>query len=143
MITVDWMICARGTSIDRETGALTLFGIIDGISVLSFPLILHDFNVAIAMRRESSDPESVSARLRILQAGTQIVDGEVDAIFQGKLRATALLEINGLILVKPGPLELELRFNGDLKSRTSFEVTGGHPSLKEREVKTVEGILAR
>ncbi len=63
----DAVLCARGVSIDRESGAMTIFQIIDGMQATGFPVLLQDFSVVVILERNPDELPQVPLLLQILR----------------------------------------------------------------------------
>lgn len=131
MISVEWLIIARGASIDRETGAVTIFGISDGLTANSFPVVIQYLSLVTLLRRKGGDDEKAEARLRIVHNGKKLFEAPVPIEFQGKLAHHLVLGLNGVVFPSPGQAEFSLMLDSRTLGKYTIIVAGPPAAIDE------------
>lgn len=124
MISVQWLVIARGASIDRETGAVTIFAISDGFTANSFPVVIQHLSLVTLLRRKEGDDEKAEARLRIIHNGRKLFESPVSIEFQGKLATHLVLGLNGLVFPSPGEADFLLMLGSRTMGKYTIIVAG-------------------
>jgi hypothetical protein len=107
----DAILCARGTSIDRETGALTIFQIIDGMEATGFPVLLQHTSVVVILEREEDEPPQTQCTLQILLDENLIMNEPVNINFGAARRHRQAINVQGLVVQSPGTVFVKIRHN--------------------------------
>lgn len=122
MITNEWMLCARGGSIDKGSGELTLFAIVTGIKPHAFPLLIQHITVASCQRRELRDPDKLNARFKASHNDNTLLDQNVTIEFEKKSIHQLAINLQGIILDKPGALIFELIVGRKVLGRCRIDI---------------------
>ncbi len=107
----DAVLCARGVSIDRDSGALTIFQIIDGMQATGFPVLLQDFSVIVILERGADEPQQVPILLQILRDDDLIMNEQVTIDFGPALRHRQAINLQGIVIQSPGTVFIKVRHN--------------------------------
>lgn len=128
MLVAEWVIVAKGLSIDRDTNTLTAFGILSGIRVENFPLLMQQLSVGVLLRREESDPDSFDIKLLINHNKAKLFEGGVPVKFGGKASNQIAINLHGLVI--PGPGAVTFSIMHKKKRLGSFELRVDGPSAE-------------
>ncbi len=101
---INWMIVSKGSSLDRDSGELSIFSVMSGSAAAGFPLFLPQVVVVVSLTRESTDPEIADATVRVMLGDQELVRGAVGVDFQGSKNTHTILNIQGLVLPEAGNL---------------------------------------
>ena len=107
----DAILCARGTSIDRDTGALTIFQIIDGMEATGFPVLLQHTSVVVILEREEDEPSQTQCILQILLDENLLLNEAVTMNFGPARRHRQAINVQGLVVQQPGTVYVKIRHN--------------------------------
>lgn len=124
MITLEWMLVARGVSIDRESGSMTIFGVINAIRGEGFPIFVQHLTIAGLLRRKPSDAKRATVKLVISHGGQDIFEGDMAVDFQDKLNNQFTMNFQGLVVPGPGDVEFELKIGSRTLGTYSLAVAG-------------------
>jgi hypothetical protein len=112
MIAPEWMICAKGSALDRATGTVSIFEVLEGILAQGFPLFIQQLSVIVALKREHQDPETYNAQLNVTMGGQIIFEAPVDINFQGALKTKCIFTMQGVQIPSAGECVFRLSFPG-------------------------------
>lgn len=94
---------AQSSSVDNQTGRLSLFHILEQVQVTAFPSSLSLTLVGV-FAKDADEPDDQSVRLKVELGDTVVFDSPVAISFRGKLRNRVLTAMNGLGVPGPGAL---------------------------------------
>jgi len=120
----DAILCARGTSIDRESGALTIFQIIDGMEATGFPVMLQHTSVVVILEREENEPAQAECILQILLDENLLLNEPVTINFGQARRHRQAINVQGLVVQAPGTVYVKIRHDNKDLGVYRFPVTG-------------------
>jgi hypothetical protein len=130
MITLEWTILAQGYSIDRETGSVSIFRMIDEITLpnavpdhqpaapvpITMPVnMLHQWT-----RSDAESGAGISARVKILDPGrNQLAEAALVIAFDNALKARTVATLAAMPFTVPGDYRIvtELEKNGAWEER--------------------------
>jgi hypothetical protein len=128
----DAVLCARGVSIDRDTGALTIFQIIDGMQATGFPVLLQDFSVIVILERSADEPAQVPVLLQILRDDDLLLQEQVAIDFGPALRHRQAINLQGIVIQSPGIVYIKIRHNNADLGVYRFPVAASSPAALRR-----------
>lgn len=104
-------VCSDTISLDKATNLVSLFGIIDGISALTFPHSLSSLAMLFILKREDSDDEQADGRVTLTfhPSDPKAKPSEKGQIpvnfdFEGKSKLRVLIRSSGITIEGPGAL---------------------------------------
>ena len=119
----DAVLCARGVSIDRESGALTIFQIIDGMQATGFPVLLQHIAVVVILERAADEPQETECLLQIFNEENLLLNEQVKVNFGQALRHRQAINVEGLVVQTPGTIYIKIRHNNADLGMYRFPVT--------------------
>ena len=117
------LLCAKDFSVDQASNLLSAFGIWEEGTSPSFPVLLVPFSVMATFERQDTEPEIQEIRLKVKVSGQEILSQPVQVSFQGKPRMRLITQLNGLPVMVPGLVEVDLMKNGTRLGKYSFPMT--------------------
>ena len=102
-------VCSESATIDVRTNTLSVFHIMEEVNAANFPFLLQKFSVVVVLSRTEDEPQNPDFRVRIRLGDQELFDGPVAIGFQHHLRARAIADFFGLVIVAPGDLGVEAR----------------------------------
>lgn len=105
MITANWVLVARGATIDRDSNQMSIFGVVGDLNAEGFPLLLGDIAVCASFRREASDPSEYKIDLKCRYDSKLLFSGSALVNFQDKFANNLVVSIKGVIVHGPGKME--------------------------------------
>jgi hypothetical protein len=140
MIAAEWMLCARGASIDRDSGALTVFGIADAMKPSEYPFAIQQMSVVCRVKRQETDGAIVEAKLRITLNGKILFETPFVLDFESKPSSNLVIGLNGLVVPAPGEVQFSLLLGSRTLVKTSFSAIQLEPVLtKETATAPADG----
>lgn len=130
---ITWVIVAKDSVIDRDTGELSLFGIIPGLVPIGLPLFIPQVAVAAYIRRAKGEPETVQATLTIYLQGNELFKMPVNVDFQGRMGSYIVSTLRGLLVSEPGTLIFEYSATGIATQTCEVDVDAPFPTAKPIE----------
>lgn len=124
MITVPWLLAARGVSLDRDSGYLSLFSVLSGVNAENFPLFFPQLVIVALMRREKSDPPEGKCVLTLFGRDEKIFDSEIVYDFKDKFNNQLMAQFQGLVVGASGDLRIELRLKKKLLASYIVNING-------------------
>lgn len=103
-------VCSDAVSLDKATNLVSLFGIIDGISALTFPHSLSNLAMLFMIKKEAGDRKGatgqVSLSFQLTGSDDEVQKGStpVKFDFEGMSKLRVLIRSNGITLEGPGTL---------------------------------------
>jgi hypothetical protein len=119
----DAVLCARGVSIDRDTGALSIFQIIDGMEATGFPVLIPTVSVICILERSADEAAQQTCQLQILQDTTIVVNEQVQIDFGPALRHRQSITVQNVVIQSPGTIYVKFRHNNADLGVYRFPVT--------------------
>jgi hypothetical protein len=106
MITCKLLLVARGVVRDAESGAISVFNILEGIQAFGFPMFLQQLDVVALFERVGEDPARHEVRFRASIGDETLVEIPLAIDFQDKLRNRSMVHIQGIVVPHPGVLRV-------------------------------------
>lgn len=100
--------CCNECLIDGRTNQVSLINILEEISAPSFPATHARLNVLVVLERSLSEPSTVTCPLTIKNGSQILLNSHLTFQFQQFLRTRAIADLQGLPILTPGKLEIEL-----------------------------------
>ena len=107
----DAVLCARGISVDRDTGALTIFQIIDGMEATGFPVLLQNVAIVVILERAADEPAQTQCLLQILQDENLLLNEQVNVDFGPAVRHRQTINVQNIVIQSPGTVFVKVRHN--------------------------------
>jgi hypothetical protein len=111
-MNAQWMICCRGASLDKESGNLSLFELLDTVNAPMFPLFVQDMVVAVKFTKSGKE-KSGNCRIVIEQGKVNLFDKEITVDFGEKPNAHLIARLRGLVVPQAG----EVQFKAESEKR--------------------------
>ena len=99
---VELAICAESAVLDQTTNKLSLFGIVEELSGAGFPGFIPNVFFVLFLKRKKSEPEKLDFKISVELNGTSFFSAPFSMSFQGKLRARAIANLQGVPIAGPG-----------------------------------------
>jgi hypothetical protein len=122
-------VCSDTVSLDKATNSVSLFGIVDGISALTFPHSLPNLAMLFIVKKEGNEAEKgvghAALTFRPNDEQAEIEKGQVPVNFdfEGKQRLRVLIRSGGITVEEPGTLISRLWNKDILMGEWSIDVT--------------------
>jgi len=115
------VVCALSVSIDQRSNSLSLFNIIEELNVPAFPFAIPYMALAIMLTKTADEPsEPRNLNLRCQLEGEQLFRGALAANFQQHLRVRLVVDIQALVVPRPGLLHVSV--NEDDRELGAWEI---------------------
>jgi len=132
VITGVQLAVAETAIVDEVTRKVTLINVLSDMEAPDFPLFLPLIVVLAQFRRETAADGDFEGKLTIALSGEALTTESVRAEFRERNGASLLLRIGGLVLTKPGLLQITVEGNLDSGPMSCDFVVGksGPPSVR-------------
>jgi len=114
---INWMIVSKGSSLDRDTGELSIFSVLSAIGAAGFPVFLPQVVVVVSLTREATDPEIANATVVVALGDNELARGPIEVDFQGARHTHTILRIQPVVVPAAG--NLTFTFDADGIGHTS------------------------
>jgi hypothetical protein len=117
-----FVIASESMALDRVSHKLSIFNIIEKISVPSVPFIIPFMTVVAMVERQPDEPGLATIQVRVTIDGNLIANPSVNLDFAGTERIKIVQNISGILVRVPGNLRLELDHGGTVLSAWDVHV---------------------
>ncbi len=117
MARLEYFLVCEGVSVDRQTNRISLFNVLEQVSVMRFPIPLPQVVAISAWNRETSD-EGIEHQmtLRIHAPGVeQPSEYRVNVRLENE-RHRVMHQMQNIQITQPGELRFEILANGEHKA---------------------------
>ena len=108
---VRYILCSESSAIDVFSNRLSIFNLIEQISVQSYPTAIAGLNVVVGASKDDEDGNSVAARLKFHLNGVELANYEMEFSFDDGNAARAVGSIQGFFVSSPGRLDVSVHLN--------------------------------
>jgi hypothetical protein len=123
------IICADSVIVDANTNRLSCINIVDDMLIPQFPAFIPQFSVLCLLNKDSGDLDEDSCELQINIDDVQIARGPLLVGYQGLNSTRAIITLGGLVIPKPGILNVVL-----IKDEANLGTWSVSVSIQETEV---------
>jgi hypothetical protein len=99
------VIVSESSSIDKDTGNVSIFNIFSNLSVPAFPVIMNKIVITVILERDDEDGTEGDIELIIKQKSGIDFHQMVPYLFKDTLGANLKIQINGFVIKEPGIIE--------------------------------------
>ena len=129
MYQVNIFLASFGKSLDVETQSLSIFGLLDGIGVVAFPIHFPNIVVTTVLNRAESDSNAPVFDLSVEQNGNSLMHFPMTVQFGASLKARSFAQIQGLLLTATGRLTFRLKSGEEELANYPVEVVSVQPPV--------------
>jgi len=127
-----YSICGETVVTDIASNRISIFNVVDELTVAQFPAVFPRITVLFGLERENNDPEQLEGVMTLTQEDTEISRWPVNAAFGELPRMRLTLVVNGLVIPSPGIFKFALSVGDRELASWSFPVT--QPELPPPQV---------
>jgi hypothetical protein len=100
------VIVSESSSIDKDTGNVSIFNIFNNLSVPAFPVIMNKIVITVILER--SDEDGIEGNIELIIKQKNVVDFHqiVPYLFKDTLGANLKIQINGFVIKESGVIEI-------------------------------------
>jgi hypothetical protein len=103
------VIAAESFSIDQATNRLSAFNLFDDVNIAAFPMLMPQLAIIALCERDETDPMTQNLELAFALDAQELGVFSIAIDFQGRIRARAVANIQGLVITGPGRLKFMFR----------------------------------
>lgn len=100
--------CSEGLAIDGQTNSVSVFNIIEEMTVAGAPFVIPKINFYVLLCREQIEPENSNVTTVVQCNNVQLVRNTVPLAFNGKLVSRVSVTVGGLVVPALGSLRFQL-----------------------------------
>ena len=100
------VLAAERILVDSRSGKVTAINLIEDISSVTFPYLVITPFILASFQKETGDPEETEATLVFMVDDQEIGRSSFIIEFSGHPRTRSILELNALVIPKPGRLKI-------------------------------------
>jgi uncharacterized protein DUF6941 len=123
------LLCSDDYSVDRETGNISLFSILDRIHCSAFPAVINRFAICFYLTRDSADPEDFQVTVIIEHNGTNLFTQGIEVPSHGELRCSTTIKVHGFPMGSPGSVKVKVQHKDEPLAEWTIGVTAEEPKL--------------
>ena len=110
---VQFAVCAQSIAIDQLTSRLSIFNVLDQVSVPTFPVFIPELTfVALIRRQQELDNEQFKCQLTITKQGKKSGEAESPIGFGSASVARLVFNFSGLAIQSEGEIDFNLTLPG-------------------------------
>ena len=96
---------------DSRTGKISAIDLIEEVTSVQFPFLVMSPFIVATFEKENDDEEESQGELIFKNDDEEIVRSNFTISFGGLKRARSIIELNAMIIPKPGHLSISVRVN--------------------------------
>ena len=120
---VVYFICAESSSLDVQSGRVSIFHILDEVSATALPIFMASAATVVLFEREPDDPQVLEALLSVALNGNELAKLPINIDFQDKPRHRSLGTIQGMMIPNAGTVSFSVRYLEKELALFDFRVT--------------------
>jgi hypothetical protein len=105
------VIVSESSSVDKDTGNVSIFNIFNNLSVPAFPVIMNKIVITVILERDDEDDIEGNIELMIKQKDIVDFHQMVPYLFKDTLGANLKIQINGFLIKEPGIIEIIVKYD--------------------------------
>ena len=102
---------------DAESNTISVINILEGIQAEGFPVFFGPAAFVVIWSRDASDPPEFQGEFTLDLDGDRIHASTIAISFGTGTRNRTVINIQGVILQKPGSMVFEAHIDGEMKAR--------------------------
>jgi hypothetical protein len=130
-MNVTLFVVSDGMVVDARSNNVSIFTLLEEITAPAFPILIPRVTITALLQRDANEPDAVF-QLRASMGETTLFETPMGAEFQGRLRTRSILEIGGLAIPGPGPIEFRLIHN--TRTLSSWSVLVHRGGIEQQEL---------
>lgn len=101
-------VAGLGASIDKDSGSISVFSIIERIKADAFPVLIPEVSAIYTVLKEDGDPDEINLRLKGTVGQREIYNSVFSPKFAGKDTINIRLNIKGVSIPGEGILSFSI-----------------------------------
>ncbi|MEW5844393.1 MAG: hypothetical protein AB1775_14130 [Bacteroidota bacterium] len=122
MLTPKLCLIAEGVIRDAVSNNISIYNILEGITAQGFPFFFQHLDFLVLWEKEEVDPVIYEGSLLVKNNDDILISDKFKIDFEKKQKNRSIVNINGLLVKKPGTLTASLIFDG-VEAKYSILVT--------------------
>ena len=111
------LITSELTSVDKDTGNLSIFNILTDISVHSFPVVINNLAVTIILEQEGDGTPEGVVELLIRQENAPDIIQKLPFVLEKSQIMNLVIRVKNFVAIGPGKIEFVAKFdNKEIKN---------------------------
>jgi hypothetical protein len=119
------VIVSESSSIDKDTGNVSIFNVFNNMSAPAFPVIMNKIVITVILER--SDEDSIEGNIELIIKQKNVVDYHqiVPYLFKDTLGANLKIQINGFVIKEPGKIKITVKHDDTTNVNTISVIKAG------------------
>lgn len=130
--------CSESSALDIQTNRLSLFHVLDSLTVATAPFFIHSLAVVLIAEKEPSDPEIFDCKVEIINQGNVIATLPFGINYQGQSRCRALSLSQGMFVPSPSDIKFQLVWDAKVLSEWHIPVAAVQAPQQTDAAKSVQ-----
>jgi hypothetical protein len=130
MYRVRLCLAAEGVVVDREGGALSVFSILDRLTVEGFPSLIQKSSFLVVWERDPDDAPRVEGRFSVHLGDRELLTQTTQVDFEDRPKNQTVLTMFGLPILAPGVLIFRMTLPPNVTAEYRVEVVAGVNALR-------------
>jgi len=126
-------ICFAAVAVvqDTTTNSVSAFNILEGVTAVGMPFFMQSLAFFVLWEREANDPPRALGTLTInINEQQLIAQGGITVDFGAGLRHRTVVNVNGLIVPRPGLLRFRLELEAGVRAEYVVDVATPAPGVQ-------------
>lgn len=121
-------------ALDVGTNRLSVFNVQEEINAVAFPIFLPSLTLTMLIEREESESSTSTIQIIANLNGQPVFNIPFQVDFQGHLRSRAIGQLQGVPLIAPGDLDIQVSEGSTVMTQWAIKVNlVGEPQLQSRQ----------
>lgn len=116
------LLVAQLSSLDMATNNVSLFNVLEEVNGVSLPVVIPSIQVFCLLEKTEGEIDEVSFSIKIQNNDQLLGEFPVKANFEGKKRSRLFLDLNSVVIPRPGKITFELIQDGAVKGEWWVDV---------------------
>jgi len=129
---VQFALLAQSVSVDRFSNRLSIFNVMESIETPSFPIFVPEPVYLSLLRKEEGDPNICEATLSMSIGGAVVGKSNLHIDFQDSLHCRQIINWQGIPILEPKNLQLQLALPGQQPHTLEIPVTKAAQTTPQR-----------
>jgi hypothetical protein len=117
---------------DAETNSMSVFNILEGVTAVGIPLLIQNMSFFVLWQREEADERRIEGTFTAAIGDQELSQVRVDLDFGENIRNRTVVNLNGLVIPRPGTLRFRIVLTNNVEATYTVDVAAPPPVAQVR-----------
>jgi hypothetical protein len=117
---------------DAETNSMSVFNILENVTAVGMPVLIQNMAFFVLWQREEADERRVGGTFTAAIGDLELTQTHVDLDFGANIRNRTLVNLNGLVIPRPGALRFRIVLTNDVEASYTVDIAAPPPVAQAR-----------